>query len=556
MRLVMKVNGKVFVNSLHDQIQLKGLKQLNPDESEVLDKKIQDFVKNLDIADIDIPDALYEKIIHPEEGALAQSENPELVQTIESCYQFIHDEEGWTPLHHAAASGNVKEVQRLIQSGRSKIDERTPLGSTPLSIALLEGHLGVVKELIDKGANIYNVDSEGSTIFDILERKKRIALKCNVIFKHLKNTYPELYTQNKESRRRKMLSHAWSLGGYSQLKKLDTDFVAANVKLTGSFGSESFHLMAKHLTKLKEKDPLILSGTRANFLKEAITFAAGQDAHTNEEILERVGQGKPTFINAGYSGHAVTLLIYKDQFVISNQGNFSRRPMEIYHFNKDLFTLQTLEKIFEVKADTSEKKTDKYKKLYFEELPKELGFTQDEVDLTLEEVAPLPPQVVGNCAWVSPHIALAALMMISRVPEKGASKIIEEEMNVFNTIHQSEQFYVLESSLNSLKKGEQYFKLDHDLIETALHKAYLLPLDATMHKRLEEITEKYKNSLEPLQQTQLLSTLQFWKTHTHDLFEGDERDFYIRMKETIQETLDESMNFFDDLMSQIEKDEG
>lgn len=58
---------------------------------------------------------------------------------------------GWTPLHHAAAGGQVKIMQILLQQ-RANFNAPAPNGNTPLMMAAGFGSAEAVKLLLDEGA--------------------------------------------------------------------------------------------------------------------------------------------------------------------------------------------------------------------------------------------------------------------------------------------------------------------------------------------------------------------------------------------------------------------
>ena len=62
-----------------------------------------------------------------------------------------HD--GMTLLYIAAAEGHLEVVRLLVESGANKDQGKTDTGSTPLHIAAAEGHLEVVRLLVESGAN-------------------------------------------------------------------------------------------------------------------------------------------------------------------------------------------------------------------------------------------------------------------------------------------------------------------------------------------------------------------------------------------------------------------
>lgn len=75
---------------------------------------------------------------------------------------------GWTPLHYAAASGNV-EILKLLLDREANIDSRAPAGTTPLMMAAQEGQGDAVRLLLARGANAYLVDQQKRTALRIAE---------------------------------------------------------------------------------------------------------------------------------------------------------------------------------------------------------------------------------------------------------------------------------------------------------------------------------------------------------------------------------------------------
>src|SRR5580658_2799812 len=67
-------------------------------------------------------------------------------------------------IHVAAKAGNLSEVKRLLDSKEASIEDRdTKLGPTALIVAAQNGHLEIVKELLNRGANIEAKENYGFT---------------------------------------------------------------------------------------------------------------------------------------------------------------------------------------------------------------------------------------------------------------------------------------------------------------------------------------------------------------------------------------------------------
>jgi Ankyrin repeats (3 copies)/Ankyrin repeat len=70
----------------------------------------------------------------------------------------------YTPLHYAAAKGNLQIVRELVEQRSIAVDIRTQGDkSTPLHLSASRGHLDIVKFLVEKGAKVEDTDAEGSS---------------------------------------------------------------------------------------------------------------------------------------------------------------------------------------------------------------------------------------------------------------------------------------------------------------------------------------------------------------------------------------------------------
>ena len=84
---------------------------------------------------------------------------------------------GARALIKAIATGNVRNVQRLLKSGVN-VNVTTLSGKTPLMLAAFTGYADIVQLLIDGGANIHARDKDGNTALNIAERKGYTRIKA------------------------------------------------------------------------------------------------------------------------------------------------------------------------------------------------------------------------------------------------------------------------------------------------------------------------------------------------------------------------------------------
>jgi ankyrin repeat protein len=84
---------------------------------------------------------------------------------------------GWTPLHYAAthAGDNSAAMVRLLLEHHAYIDAESPNKTTPLMMAAQYGNAGVVKLLLEEGADPLLKNQLGLTAIDFARRANRQA---------------------------------------------------------------------------------------------------------------------------------------------------------------------------------------------------------------------------------------------------------------------------------------------------------------------------------------------------------------------------------------------
>ena len=84
---------------------------------------------------------------------------------------------GWAPLHYAAtyAGDTSPAMVRLLLEHHAYIDAESPNGTTPLMMAAHYGSPGVVKLLLEEGADPMIRNQQGLTAIDFAHRAQRAA---------------------------------------------------------------------------------------------------------------------------------------------------------------------------------------------------------------------------------------------------------------------------------------------------------------------------------------------------------------------------------------------
>jgi ankyrin repeat protein len=79
---------------------------------------------------------------------------------------------GWTPLHYAATNGHVAIMKVLLEK-HAFIDAQSPNGTTPLMMAAMYGSSEAVKLLVDEGADLAMKNQQGMSALDFAKRANR-----------------------------------------------------------------------------------------------------------------------------------------------------------------------------------------------------------------------------------------------------------------------------------------------------------------------------------------------------------------------------------------------
>ena len=111
-----------------------------------------------------------------------QGESPLMLAAIKGHFELAQkmiqkgadiNKTGWTPLHYAASTGQLKMIGFLLEQN-AYIDAESPNGTTPLMMASLYASLESVQLLLDQGADPLLKNEQGLTALQFAERGKRV----------------------------------------------------------------------------------------------------------------------------------------------------------------------------------------------------------------------------------------------------------------------------------------------------------------------------------------------------------------------------------------------
>ncbi len=280
------------------------------------------------------------------------------------------DSEGKTALMIAAGKGYRTAARILIERGAS-LDITDNKGCTALWHAAFNGNINTSKLLLEKGADPAIIDNQGRPLQYYLQATRHYNWKeiKNLINEAVSSRLKELSSLIK---RTKLTTHAFEIEGTGKI-------FGKTFPFEGGLPEISAATMAKSCAKFDE-------------LKELSALL--QSASTHRE--RRREDTNPQVIFTGFSGHAISILIWDDLFITCDRGG-SEPSLSIKRFDPKKFDAETVQLL----SDARELPESEYKKLMKHTLPEKLSFSSDKETVKLKKLAKLPLQIVGNCSWAA-----------------------------------------------------------------------------------------------------------------------------------------------------------
>ena len=168
----------------------------------------------------------------------------------------VCDVRGWSPIHYAAAFGDVKIISMLVKAGFQHWVNKD--GVQPIHLAVRNSHLAAVLYLVGLGANIDAKDNNGVRARSLVKEDMDTAFygilpECEIdsqeisFDQYLANTRPntdlkQLYVWNLD--RNLILIHACRTGNITEVMSLLTSEWDVNTSFTDPAGYSALHFAA------------------------------------------------------------------------------------------------------------------------------------------------------------------------------------------------------------------------------------------------------------------------------------------------------------------------
>lgn len=115
------------------------------------------------------------------DAANSKDETPLMIASIKGDQELVAkllardaavNKTGWAPLHYAATNGHIS-IMKVLLDKHAFIDAQSPNGTTPLMMAAGYGSAEAVKLLINEGADQSMKNQQGMTALDFAKRANK-----------------------------------------------------------------------------------------------------------------------------------------------------------------------------------------------------------------------------------------------------------------------------------------------------------------------------------------------------------------------------------------------
>jgi ankyrin repeat protein len=366
------------------------------------------------------------------------------------------DKSGRSALIIAITNQERDTVEELIQHG-ADINQGDNYGNYPLLLAAQLGDMESAKLLMSAGSEVLPsaIDHESEEMTPLYYVKMFRQKNHKNLGRLLKSYSPELNHLEKEHIHLKRLGHAWKIDGeYTVIPKID-GYPTMTLRILGGRSSLFYRAMAKgtlnYINSCKSNKNAHFFGN----LQEMLSFGEDLYDHSANELFIRIREDKPTPIHVGWNRetHQVELLIWENVLVLSNRGIGSRKPLEVFEFNKNLLTVEVIQKIL----DLDNLSKEEFEKVLFLDIAKQLQLKKGTFSQFIEDNSTLSLQRVDNCAWDSAEGIVYAFFLIDCLKHNSnEEKFSDKEQEMKILIKDQQQKFSKWLSFQQLDVFERY----------------------------------------------------------------------------------------------------
>lgn len=401
------------------------------------------------------------------------------------------NKDGFTALHYAAATGNMEIIQSLLKAGAPL--DKTSSSGTPLMFAAQNGRLEAIKYLLDMKANPNPLNDQNESLLYLVKawRSPHWQLTRQMIKTKLADV-ASACDFAKQLQRTKLTTHAFHLKGKSEIQE-------RKIKWEGGYSELAAATMGKSIQNFSDEYPHLLNRKSSRLLAQSFQFAVDHQSHKSEHYMRHFNQGRPLVFLSGYVGHAATIIIWKNLFIVCDRSG-AQNPLVIKEFDRSKFNPTTIELLLKLPNQPH----SSYIEALSKQLPQMLSLKQSTMADQLQTMGALLAQHVGNCSWAASEEAANVFMLLAEILQQEGFKLPDDTTQLQDWLNKTFTNWLLFQHLALLEKQlksdpnpalvQKSFKI---LWALRNNKTSSLFIEPELLQRIDQLEANYLNKIPP-----------------------------------------------------------